>query len=92
MEWAFICKSQDRNTGAELPVELGTRPGPVTKIRYRWVCERPFDLLLNLGTLSGVTIYIYPAEPMIRSAPYKFPEAGKRMRARGSHSNMLDKD
>ncbi len=53
-----------RNTGAELPVELGTRPGPVTKIRYRWVCERPFDLLLNLGTLSGVTIYIYPAEPM----------------------------
>ena len=47
-----------RNTGAELPVELGTWPGPVTKIRYRWVCERPFDLLLNLGTLSGVTIYI----------------------------------
>jgi hypothetical protein len=31
-------------------VELGTWPGPVTKIRYRWVCESPFDLLLNLGT------------------------------------------
>ena len=54
-----------RNTGAELPVELGTRPGPVTKIRYRWVCETPVDLLLNLGTLSKVTIYIYPAEPMV---------------------------
>ena len=54
-----------RNTGAELPVELGTLPGPVTKIRHRWVCERPFDLRLNLGTLSGVTIYIYPAELMI---------------------------
>ena len=53
-----------RNTGAELPVELGTRPGPVTKICYRWVCERPLDLLLNLGTRFGVTIYIYPAEPM----------------------------
>jgi hypothetical protein len=52
-----------RNTGAELPVELGTRPGPVTKIRYRWVCEKPFDLLLNLGTLSGSTIYTYAAEP-----------------------------
>ena len=50
--------------GAELPVELSTRARPVTKIRYRWVCERPFDLLLNLGTLSKVTIYIYPAEPM----------------------------
>jgi hypothetical protein len=45
-------------------VELGTRPGPVTKIRYRWVCERPVDLILNLVTLSGVTICIYPAEPM----------------------------
>jgi hypothetical protein len=53
-----------RNTGAELPVELGTRPEPVTKIRYRWVCESPFDLLLNLGTRSKRTIYIYPAEPM----------------------------
>ena len=52
-----------RNTGAELPVELGTRPGPVTKIRYRWVCERPVDLLLNLGTLSKRTIYRYAAEP-----------------------------
>ena len=55
-----------RTTGAELPVELSTRPDR-TKIRYypyRWVCERPFDLLLNLSTLSGVTIYIYPAEPM----------------------------
>ena len=56
-----------RNTGAELPVELGTRPGPVTKIRYRWVCERPVDLILNLVTLSGVTICIYPAEPMVLS-------------------------
>ena len=53
-----------RNTGAELPVELGTRSGPVTNIRYRWVCERPFDLLLKLGTLSKVTIYVYPSEPM----------------------------
>ena len=53
-----------RNTVAELPVELGTRPGPVTKIRYRWVCERPVDLLLNLGTLSKRTIYRYGAEPM----------------------------
>ena len=55
-----------RNTGAELPVELGMRPGPATKIRHRWVCEKPVDLLLNLSTLSGVTIYIYPAEPMVR--------------------------
>ena len=67
-----------RNTGAELPVELGTRPGPVTKIRHRWVCERPVDLLLNLGTLSKVTIYIYEAEPMTyviygyRSSPDRF--------------------
>jgi hypothetical protein len=60
-----------RNTGAELPVELGTRPGPVTKIRYRRVCERPFDLLLNLGTLSGSTIYTYPAEPT--SMVYTYP-------------------
>ena len=49
--------------GAELPVELGTRPGPVTKIRYQWVCERPVDLLLNLGTRSVVTIYRCAAEP-----------------------------
>jgi hypothetical protein len=42
------------------------RPGPATKIRHRWVCEKPVDLLLNLSTLSGVTIYIYPAEPMVR--------------------------
>ena len=40
-------------------MELGTRPGPVTKIRYRWVCERPVDLLLDLGTRSKVTIFIY---------------------------------
>ena len=59
-----------RNTGAELPVELGTRPGPVTKIRYRWVCERPVDLLLNLGTLSKRTIYRYAAEPMVLSSMY----------------------
>ena len=45
-------------------MELGTRPGPVTKIRYRWVSERPVDLLLNLGTLSKRTIYRYAAEPM----------------------------
>ena len=44
-------------------MQLGTWPGPVTKIRYRRVCERPFDLLLNLGTRSGVTIYRYLAEP-----------------------------
>jgi hypothetical protein len=31
--------------------------GPVTKIRYRRVCEKPVDVLLNLGTRSGVTIY-----------------------------------
>ena len=56
-----------RNTGAELPVELGTRPGPVTKIRYRWVCERSFGLLLNLGTRFRCTIYTmsYAAEPMV---------------------------
>ena len=45
-------------------MELGTRPGPVTKIRYRWVCEKPVDLLLNLGTRSGRTIYRYAAGPM----------------------------
>ena len=54
-----------RNTGDESPVELGTRPGPVTKIRYRWVCERPVSLLLNLGSRSRVTIYGYMAEPML---------------------------
>ena len=48
-----------RNTGAELPVELGTWPEPVTKIRHWWICEKPFDLLLNLSTRSGVTIYRY---------------------------------
>ena len=54
-----------RYTDAEIPVELGPRPGPVTKIRHRWVCERPVDLLLNyLGTLSGSTIYTYAAKPM----------------------------
>ena len=53
-----------RNTGAELPVELDTWPGLVAKIRYWWVCERPVDLLLNLGTHFGVTICIYPAQPM----------------------------
>jgi hypothetical protein len=45
----------------------GTRSGPVTKIRYRWVRKRPLDLLLNLGTLSGITIYyeyMYLAEPI----------------------------
>ena len=30
-----IAHCRTRNTGAEVPVELGTRPGPVTKIRYR---------------------------------------------------------
>jgi hypothetical protein len=63
----FVNRSRTHNTGAELPVELGARPGPVTKIRYRWVCERPVDLILNLVTLSGVTICIYPAEPMVLS-------------------------
>ena len=53
-------------------MELGTWPGPVTKIRYRWVCERPVDLLLNLGTLSKRTIYRYAAEPM-----YTWPQNGK---------------
>ena len=38
--------------------------GPVTKIRYWRVCEEPVDLLLNLGTRSGVTIYTYAEEPM----------------------------
>ena len=40
------------------------KAGPVTKIRYRRVCERPVDLLLNLGTRSKVTIYTYAEEPM----------------------------
>jgi hypothetical protein len=40
------------------------RAGPVAKIRYRRVCERPFDLSLNSGTRSKVTIYTYPDEPM----------------------------
>ena len=39
------------------------KAGPVTKIRYRRVCEKPVDLLLNLGTRSKVTIYRYAAEP-----------------------------
>jgi hypothetical protein len=54
------------NTDAELPVELGvhTWHGLVTKIRYLWVCKRPFYLLLNFGTRSKVTIYTYSAEPM----------------------------
>ena len=63
-----------RNTGAELPFELGTRPGLVTKIRHRWVCERPLDLLLNSGTRSKVTIYKHPAEPMVNphTGKYRF--------------------
>jgi hypothetical protein len=40
------------------------KAGPVTKIRYRRVCERPVDLLLNLGTRSKVTIYTYSGGPM----------------------------
>ena len=49
-----------RNTGAELPAELGTRPGPVTKIRYWWVCERPVDLLLEL--LRILTQFGHPVQ------------------------------
>ena len=67
-----------RNTGAELPVELGMWPGPVTKIRYRWVCERPVDLLLNMGALSEVTIYIYAAEPMVLVVQIKLLQKKKR--------------
>jgi hypothetical protein len=40
------------------------KAGPVTKIRYRRVCEKPVDLLLNLGTRSKVTIYTYAEGPM----------------------------
>ena len=56
--------------GAEVLVESTKRPGPVTKIRYRWVCEIPVDLLRNLGTHSGLTIYRYlegPMEPHART-------------------------
>ena len=63
-----------RNTGAELPVELGMKAGPVTKIRYRRVCEKPVDLLLNLGTRSKVTIYTYSAEPTIKSGIFYQPD------------------
>ena len=41
------------------------KAGPVTKIRYRRVCEKPVDLLLNLGTRSKGTIYTYSEEPMV---------------------------
>ena len=61
---AKFANRRTRNTGAELPVELGMKAGPVTKIRYRRVCEKPVDLLLNLGTRSKVTIYTYAEEPM----------------------------
>ena len=47
-----------RNTGVEVPVELGTWPGPVTKIRYRcgFAKDPKFVIhVLNLGTRSGVT-------------------------------------
>ena len=40
------------------------KAGPVTKIRYRRVCEKPVDLLLNLGTRSKGTIYTCAEEPM----------------------------
>jgi hypothetical protein len=62
---AKFANRRTRNMGAELPVELGMKAGPVTKIRYRRVCERPVDLLLNLGTRSGVTIYTYSEEPIV---------------------------
>jgi hypothetical protein len=41
------------------------KAGPVTKIRYWRVCEKPVDLLVNLGTHSKVTIYTYSEEPML---------------------------
>ena len=40
------------------------KAGPVTKIRYRRVCEKPVDLLLNLGTRSKGTIYTCAEGPM----------------------------
>ena len=40
------------------------KAGPVTKIRYRRVCEKPVDLLLNLGTRSKGTIYTCAEEPI----------------------------
>jgi hypothetical protein len=41
-----------RHTGAEVPAELGTRPGPVTRIIQRQICIRTVDSLRNLGTRS----------------------------------------
>jgi hypothetical protein len=61
---AKFVNRRTRNTGAELPVELGMKAGQVTKIRYRRVCEKLVDLLVNLGTHSKVTIYTYSKEPM----------------------------
>ena len=67
-------------------MELGMEAGPVTKIRYRRVCEKPVDLLLNLGTRSKVTIYTYsegpmgipPAQPPLPGSFYGITSMGRR--------------
>ena len=43
--------------GAEVPAQPCTRPGPVTNICHRRIGERLVNLLHNLDTRCGVTIY-----------------------------------